>query len=361
MKSVKKVEVAGKKVLLRGDLDVPLKNGKVADDFRIKAALPTIEYLVKKKAKLIIAAHLDRPKGRVVEKLRLDPVAEKLSEYLKTVHKLDDCVGPNVEKAVGAMAEGDVLLLENLRFHPGEEENDPEFAKELASLADIYVNDCFATSHRKHASIIGVPKLLPSYAGLRLMEESILLHSKNLLADACRTLHFSLRSKSSIQSAQKPLIFIMGGAKAETKGPLVKKLSKIADKILLGGTLMFEQSPEGIPNVIFPIDAVGIKDIGPETVKMFVEEIKEAKTIVWNGPLGIINTKEFEVGTRKIAEALAASEAYTVVGGGDTVAALKRFGLRDRIDFVSTGGGAMLQFLADGTLPGLEALGWKKH
>jgi len=351
MKSVKEAEVSGKKVLLRADLDVPLKNGRIADDFRIQAALPTVRYLVKNKAKVIIIGHLGRPKGKVVKKLRLDPVARWFVEtgHAPSLQKLDDCVGPEVEKAVEAMAEGDILLLENLRFHKGEikgmkgtgpacRQAGPDLAVELASLADLYVNDCFATSHREHASIVRVPKLLPSYAGLRLMEETTALCSAEVFA-------------------QKPVIIVVGGAKAETKTPLVKKLSKIADKILLGGTLMFEKSLEGVPNVVFPIDAVGIEDIGPATIKMFVDEIEKAKTVVWNGPLGVTNSKEFEVGTRKIAEALAESAAYTVIGGGDTVAALTRFGLRDKINFVSTGGGAMLQFLADGTLPGIEVLG----
>lgn len=341
MKSIREAEVAGRKVLLRADLDVPLQDGAVADDFRIQAALPTIEYLVKERAKVIIVAHLDRPRGKVVEDLRLDPVAKKLSRHLQAIHKLDDCVGPKVKAAVEAMAEGDVLLLENLRFHPGEEKNDPQFAKELAFLADIYVNDCFSTSHRRHASFVGIPKLLPAYAGFELEKETMIL---------C----------SIIVKAERPLILVVGGAKAATKAPLVKKLAKIADKVLLGGTLMFEQSLEGIPNVLLPVDAVRIDDIGPQTIKLFEKEIKKAKTIVWNGPLGVTLKKEFEAGTRAIAEALAKSDAYTIVGGGDTVAALDRFGLRDKMGFVSTGGGAMLQFLADGTLPGLEALGWKK-
>lgn len=336
MKSVKEAEVGGKKVLLRADLDVPLKNGEVVDNFRIEAALPTVRYLVKNKAKVIIAAHLGRPEGKVVEKLRLDSVTKKLRGYLPAIHK-------------------DVLFLENLRFHHGETSNDPAFAKELASLADIYVNDCFATSHREHASIVGVPQLLPSYAGLQLEKEIMMLLF--LRSGKSKVLERSERFLYNIITNTKgPMLFIVGGAKGETKAPLVKKLSKVADKILLGGTLMFEKSLEEIPNIVFPVDAVGTKDIGPETVKMFVEEIKKAKTIVWNGPLGVVNTQKFEVGTRKIAEALTESSGYTVVGGGDTVAALTRFGLRDKIDFVSTGGGAMLQFLAEGTLPGLEAL-----
>ncbi len=335
MKSIKEVDVTGRKVLLRADLDGPIKREPYGggwdslDEVGLRETLPTIKFLVRKRAKTIIIGHLGRPKGKVVEKLHLDPVAEKLSEYIRTIHKVDDCVGPEVEQAVGAMVEGDILLLENLRFHPGEEANDLEFAKGLALLADVFVNDCFATSHRKHASIVGVPKLLPSYAGLRLLEETTALQTIVETGHA-PSLH-----------AGGGLVVIVGGAKRETKAPLVKKLAKIADKILLGGTLMFEKSLEGIPNVLFPVDAVGVEDIGPQTVKMFVEEIKKAKTIVWNGPLGIINTKEFEVGTRKIAEALAESPAYTVVGGGDTVAALTRFGLRDKMDFVSTGGGAI--------------------
>ncbi len=351
MNSIKEVRTSGKKILLRADLDVPLQDGRVADDFRLQATLPTIEFLVKQGAKTIISGHLDRPGGKVVEKLRLDPVAKWLVEtgHAPSLRKVGDCVGPEVKRAIGSMAGGDVLLLENLRFHKGEEKNDLEFAKGLASLADLFVNDCFATFHRRHASIVSVPKLLPSYAGLRLLEETTTLQTIVETGHA-PSLH-----------AGGGLVIIVGGAKAETKAPLVKKLAQIADKILLGGTLMFEQSLEGIPNVLFPIDAVGVEDIGPKTIKIFKEEIKKAKTIVWNGPLGITNTKEFEVGTRKIAGVLAASEAYTVVGGGDTVAALKRFGLCDKMDFVSTGGGALLQFLADGTLPGIEVLGWKKH
>lgn len=342
MESIKGVAVSGKKVLLRADLDVPLINGRVADDFRIQTALPTIKYLIKNRAKTIITAHLDRPGGRMVAALRLNPVAENLSRRIKAAHKLDNCVGPEVKEAVDQMAEGDVLLLENLRFNPGETGAVPVFSRQLADLADIYVNDCFATSHRKHASVVGVPKLLPSYAGLRLMEETAIL-------------------RSTVKKPKRPLLLIIGGAKSETKAPLVKKLSGIADKILLGGTLMFEKSLEGTPHVLFPVDALGVSDIGPQTIKRFKEEIKKAKTLVWNGPLGVTLKPEFEMGTRKIAETLANSSAYTIVGGGDTVAALTRFGLRDKMNFVSTGGGAMLQFLAERTLPGLEALGWKKH
>ena len=343
MRSIREADVAGKKVLLRADLDGPVEVG-------LEETLPTIKFLIEKNAKIILIGHLGRPGGKVVEKLRLDPVAEWLVEtgHVPSLRKVGDCVGPEVEKAVEAMAAGDVLLLENLRFHKGETKASvgtvPTFAVELASLADIYVNDCFAASHRKHASIVGVPQLLPSYAGLRLVEETTTLQT------IVETGHApSLHTGGG-------LVLIVGGAKSETKAPLVKKLSKIADKILLGGTLMFEKSLEGIPNVTFPIDTNGIEDIGPKTVQMFIDEIRKAKTIVWNGPLGVINAKEFEVGTRAIAEALAESSGHTIVGGGDTVAALTRFGLRDKIDFVSTGGGAMLQFLADGTLPGIEAL-----
>lgn len=339
MKSLKEAAVAGKKILLRADLDVPLKDGQVVDDFRIQTALPTIEHLVSHQAKTVIIAHLGRPEGKVVERLRLDPVARWLVEtgHAPSLRKINDCVGPEVRGAVEAMADGDILLLENLRFNLGETGNVPVFARQLADLADLYVNDCFATSHREHASIVGVPRLLPAYAGLRLIEETMILHR-------------------IIVEAQRPLCVIVGGAKAETKAPLVKKLAKIADKILLGGTLMFETSLAGIPKVVFPIDAVRVDDVGPKTIRMYEREIKKARTVVWNGPLGVALKREFEVGTRRIAEALAVSSAFTVVGGGDTVAALNRFGLRDRMNFVSTGGGAMLRFLADGTLPGIEAL-----
>lgn len=343
MKSVREAKVAGKKILLRADLDGPVKRlgarggWESVDEAGLEAILPTIRLLVEKGAKTIIIGHLDRPGGKVVKELRLDPVAKKLSEHLQAIHKVDECIGPEVEAAIKVMGNGDLLLLENLRFYQGEEENDPQFAKGLAFLADIYANDCFATSHRRHASIVGIPRLLPAYAGLRLAKETMILHR-------------------IIVEAKRPLLIIVGGAKAETKAPLVRKLSKIADKILLGGTLMFEKSLEEIPNVVFPVDAVRIDDIGPRTIKLFEEEIKKAKTVVWNGPLGVTLKKEFEVGTRAVAKALVESGAYTVVGGGDTVAALDRFGLRDKVGFVSSGGGAMLQFLADGTLPGIEVL-----
>ncbi len=343
MKSIREADVAGRKVLLRADLDGPVDSG-------LDETLPTIRFLVKNGARTIIIGHLDRPGGKVVERLRLDSVARWFVEtgHAPSLRKMDDCIGSEVEKAVEKMADGDILLLENLRFHKGEVKPKvgtvPTFARQLADLGEVYVNDCFAASHRRHASIVGVPQLLPSYAGLRLVEEVA------VLGEIVETGH-----APSLHTGEG-LVFIVGGAKSKTKAPLVKKLAKIADKILLGGTLMFEKSLEGIPNVIFPIDAVRAEDIGPKTIEMFKKEIKKAKTIVWNGPLGVVNSEEFEVGTREIAKALAESEAYTVVGGGDTVAALVRFNLRDKIDFVSTGGGAMLQFLAEGTLPGIEAL-----
>lgn len=317
MKSVKDTEVSGKKVFLRGDLDAPIKNGQVADDFRLQKMLPTINYLIKNKAKVILAGHLDRPGGKIVEELKMDPLRQWFKDR------------------------ADVEILENLRFNSGEEKNDPEFAKELAALAEIYVNDCFSTSHRRHASIVGVPKHLPSFAGLHLVEETETLRKVR-------------------ESAKRPLVFIIGGGKAETKIPLVKKISRLADKILLGGSLMFAKSLEEAPKVRFPVDAVRIDDIGPKTIEMFKNSLDDAGTVVWNGPLGVTEAEEFEVGTREIAQTLAKSPAYTVVGGGDTIAALNRFGLRDKMNFVSTGGGAMLEFLAEGTLPGLEVLGWKK-
>lgn len=369
MKSICEVAVKGKRVLVRADLDVPIRRSAVEDDFRIRACLPTLKYLVKEGAKIIICGHLDRPGGKIVEELRMDPVAEVLAElcsgtplacpeekapqggaateHFGTIHKVDHIVDSVVGNVVSEMGKGDVLLLENLRFEPGEEANDLEFTKSLASLADIYVNECFATSHRNHASIIGVPKLLPAYAGLRLEEE--------------------VKRLSKVQEKpRRPLIFIIGGAKTETKVPLVRAISEYADKILLGGKLMFEKSLEDIPNVVFPVDAVDVYDIGPKTIEMFKDVLGGAGTVVWGGPLGKFEDAKYARGTRRIAEFLvgvsvrrggACPASTSIVGGGDTLAVLKKFGLRDKMGFVSTGGGAMLSVLAGEVLPGIEALG----
>ena len=375
MKLVREADVSGKRVLVRADLDVPLEEfrdkgqepkARVADGFRLEACLPTLEYLVRERARVIICGHLDRPGGRMVEELRMDPVAGFLSNYLGPLHKSDEVVGPVVEDVVSEMEEGDILLLENLRFNPGEKVNDSRFAKNLASLADIYVNECFATSHREHASIVGVPEYLPAYAGFRLKEEI------EKLTEIKSTPRFGTEWKDPSSPRQRggqapgrvfpseshrPLVFIIGGAKTETKVPLVRKIAQYSDKILLGGKLMFERSLENIPNVVFPVDAVGIYDIGPKTVEMFKEVLEKARTVVWNGPLGKFEEPRYARGTRIIADYLTRIDADVVAGGGDTLAALEEFGLRDKMGFVSTGGGAMLAFLAGEELPGIEVLG----
>lgn len=338
MKSVREASVKGKRVLVRCDLDVPIEGGRVVDDMRLLACLPTLQLLVERGAKVIIGGHLGRPEGTVVEELRLDPIAAVLSKHLGAVHKADEVVGPTVVEVVDEMADGDLLLLENLRFDPGEEADDPQFAAKLAALADLYVNEAFAVCHRAVASVVGVSKLLPAYAGLRLMEEV-----EKLTA---------IRNKPT-----RPLVFIMGGAKAETKVPLVWAIAKYADQILLGGTLMLERSLEGIKNVAFPVDAVEAYDIGPKTIKKYQAILAEAKTIVWNGPVGKFEAKKFSAGTKALAEYLAVAEAMTIVGGGDTLAALRRFGVLEKMTFISVGGGAMLALLAGEELPGIVALG----
>lgn len=336
MKSVREAEVSGKRVILRADLDVPLrqeaggKRQEVADDTRLKALLPTLKYLLDRGAKVIVIGHLGRPKGKKDPNLSLEPVAEKLSELSDSEIKL-------IENLEGAKDFKGIAMLENLRFWPEEEKDDSVFAKKLASFGDLYVNDAFAASHREHASIVGIPKHLPSYAGLRLQEEV-----KEL--------------GGVLENPERPLIFIIGGAKTETKKPLVPAFAKIADKVLLGGLLMLARELEGIPNVVFPIDAVDAYDIGPKTLEKYINILKSAKTVVWNGPLGVWEDNRYEVGTRAIAEELALLPGKTVVGGGDTIAALNAFGLASKMSYVSLGGGAMLEFLAGKKLPGLEAL-----
>lgn len=338
MKSVREASVKGKRVLVRCDLDVPVEGGRVVDDARILACLPTLQLLVERGVKVIIGGHLGRPDGKVVEELRLDPVAAVLSEHLGAVHKADEVCGPTVTEVVDNMEGGDIFLLENLRFDPGEEADDPSFAAELAALADLYVNEAFAVCHRAAASVVGVPQLLPAYAGLRLLEEA-----EKLTA---------IRNKPV-----RPLVFIIGGAKAETKVPLVWAIARYADQILLGGTLMLERTLEGIKNVTFPVDAVGTFDIGPKTIKEYQAILAEAKTIVWNGPVGKFEAEPFSAGTKALAEYLTVSGATTIVGGGDTLVALRRFGVLERMTFTSVGGGAMLALLAGEELPGIAALG----
>ncbi len=384
LKEVKDVDVNNKRVFLRVDFNVSVKDGKIEDGFRIEKTLPTINYLLDNNAKLIIAGHLGRPKGKKDKSLSMKILADKLKEYLKKdVKFFPDCIGELVKKEVSSLSPGEVLMLENLRFYPGEEEDDDDFAKELASLAEVYINDAFSVSHRKHASVHKIAKYLPSYAGFLMQKEVETLHK----------VYFD---------PKKPLVLVMGGAKAPTKVKLVKRFLSIADHILLGGIVSnvildakgisigkskvseeIKKCTNGLdltsPKLHLPIDvvvandidnpkkadvvAVGsvddnhiILDVGPETVKLFSDIVKNAKMVVWNGPLGYYEYEEFAKGTDDFAEALCKSKAYKIVGGGESIAALDKIGDLDKIDFVSTGGGAMLEFLAGEEMPGVEIL-----
>jgi len=342
MKFLKDFVFKGKRVLVRCDFNVPLsEKGEILDDFRIKETIPTIEYLIKKGAKVILMSHLGKPKGKVIESLRLDKIQEKLMEYLDlSIVKAPDCVGSEIENWTKEMAEGEILLLENLRFHKEEEENNENFAKELAKLGDIYINDAFACCHRAHASIVGITKFLPSGAGL-LLEKEI----KSL--------------EKIIQNPAKPLVSIFGGDDPDFKA--IEEISKIADFILIGGlieNLLKEQNiklefPE---KIIKPIDDVEGKDIGQKTIKNFKEKISLAKTIFWSGPLGKIEEKRFQKGTKEIAKAIIESGAFSVIGGGETIEFINKLGLVEKFSHVSTGGSALLFYLAGEKLPGIEAL-----
>jgi len=369
MKTLKDFNFQGKRVLLRTDFNVPLnEKGDILDDFRIKAAMPTIEYLTKNRAKIIIISHLGRPSGRPNpkseirnpkqipkfkiqnskhKKYSLKPVAKRLEKLLKKKIKfLDDCIGKEVKKEIAKMKVGDVVLLENIRFYKEEEENNPQFAEELVQLGDIYINDAFAVCHRSHASITSLPKFLLSGIGFSVEKEIKALEQ------------LALKPK-------KPLIAIIGGAKAKTKVKLINKLSEIADYVLIGHLIQKEIKQENIQlenpqKIIEPIDALVENgkdlDIGPKTIQLFQEKISQAKTIFWNGPFGKIEEKKFSQGTLVIAKAILKSEAYSVIGGGDTNAFLDKYNLRDGFSFISTGGGAMLDYLVDGKLVGIEVL-----
>ena len=385
-KTIRDVDVQGKHVLVRVDFNVPLDDGKVSDDTRIRAALPTIRYLLDRDAAVILCSHLDRPNGKVVDSLRMDPVAQRLSELLdRPVKKLDDCIGPEVEAAARAAKPGDLILLENTRFHPEEKQNDPAFASKLASLADLYVNDAFGSAHRAHASTEGVAHYLPAVAGL-LMEKELEFLGK------------------ALASPKRPYVAILGGAKISDKIGVIENLLGQVDALLIGGgmantflkadgydvaeSLVEDGSLDTARDLIeragdklvLPVDvtvadrfdadafsqvvSVGevppkwrILDIGPRTLELFQERLAGARTVVWNGPMGVFEFPKFALGTEAVARMLAAlPDATTIIGGGDSAAAIERAGLADKMSHISTGGGASLEFLEGKTLPGVAAL-----
>ena len=341
MKTLKDFNFKNKRVLIRCDFNLPLnKKGQIEDDFRMGQTIPTIEYLIEKQAKLILMSHLGNPKARVVESLRLTPIQDKLTEHLDfSVTKALDCIGREIEEQIQEMMPGEILLLENLRFHKEEEEGDFSFAKELAKLADIYINDAFGACHRAHASIIGVPKYLPSAAGL-LLEKEIKILSK------------------VFENPLRPLVAIIGGKKIESKSRAIERFLEKADYLLVGGKIADVISIKS-DKLCLPIDKTTSLDIGPETIKMFSGIIKKAKTILWSGPLGYFEDPKYERGTKEIAQEIVKNKkAFKIAGGGDTVFALSKFGLREKFNHISTGGGAMLAFLGGEELPGLKALNY---
>lgn len=328
----------GTRVIVRADFDVAIKSGKVADDFRIRKVMPTLKYLLQKGASLRIISHLDRPGGKKVSGLSMAPVRRHLQGLLKK--EIIFIADPLSEKAFAEFnSSRQILFFENIRFWPGEEKNDPKFAKKLARWGDIYVNEAFADSHRAHASITQIAKYLPSFAGLNLEKELFYLGKM-------------------LKSPKRPYVAAIGGIKLETKLPLVKKFLREADGVLLGSGLgRFGKS--GAKNLYAPLDYITDKkgnnvDIGPKTISRFTELVKDAKTVVWNGPLG--NTPNFPRGTQAFAKAVGHLSAVKIVGGGDTILALEKYGLLRNFTHVSAGGGAMLEFLAGKKLPGIEAL-----
>jgi phosphoglycerate kinase len=389
-KTVRDIDVAGKRVLVRVDLNVPLdeSTGAISDDTRIKAVVPTIAYLVDRNARVILCSHLGRPKGKPVDALRLAPIAKRLSEIMsKPIATTRDCIGADVEQAAAGLKNGDILMLENLRFHDEEEKNDPEFCKALAKLADIYVNDAFGTAHRAHASTEGIARYLPAVAGF-LMEKEIATMGK-ALSDPARPFA-SIIGGAKISDKigvldnilEKVDILLVGGGmvatflKAMNCG--IGKSSVEDDKLDLARKLMDKAKAKGV-KLLLPIDIVVadkfaadaksktvpienvpgdwlIMDIGHKTIDLYEDELKKCKTIIWNGPMGVFEYAKFSRGTASIAETLAGLQATTIIGGGSTAEAVEEMGLAEKMTHVSTGGGASLEFLEGKTLPGVAAL-----
>jgi phosphoglycerate kinase len=345
MKTLKDFDFQNKKVLVRADFNVPLdERSNILDDFRIKKTLPTVEYLIKRKARVILMSHLGRPKGKVVEELRLDPIAERLSELTgQQVLKLNDCEGKEVGEVIAKMQPGDIVLLENIQFNPGENAKDLNFAKNLAGYADIFILEAFGQAHRDYASIAGIQNYLPSAAGF-LLEKEI-----EVLTDL-------------MKNPVRPLLSLVGGKKVETKIGLIDTISEISDWVLISGLIDKELKEKNIglkypEKIVEPVDDTNKgEDIGPKTIERFRKKIEQAKTIFWNGPFGLAEKEESSRGTREIADAIIKSGAFSVVGGGETVEFINKIGLSDKFNHVSTGGGAMLDFICDGKLAGVEAL-----
>lgn len=388
-KTIEDIDVVGKKVLVRVDFNVPMdENKNITDDTRIKAAIPTIKYLVDKKAKVILASHLGRPKGQFNEKYSLKPVAERLSRLMgKDIIMAQDVIGEDAKSKAAALKEGQVLLLENVRFHAEEEKNDPAFAKELASMAEIYVNDAFGTAHRAHASTAGVAKFLPAVAGYLIKKELDVMGK-------------------ALDNPERPFVAILGGAKVSDKIGVITNLLDKVDTLIIGGAMCFTflkakgleigkslveddkvklaqdilgKAREKGVKLLLPVDVVVAKefkadaehetvdadkipsdgiglDIGAKTVKLFSNEIVPAKTVVWNGPMGVFEMEAFAVGTKAIAEAMSKCGGTTIIGGGDSAAAVEQLGYAGKMTHISTGGGASLEFLEGKELPGVAVL-----
>ena len=388
-KTIEDIEVAGKKVLVRCDFNVPLdENKNITDENRLIGALPTIKYLIDHKAKVILCSHLGRPKGEFNPKFSLAPVAKRLSELLgQEVKMADDVIGDSAKALAASLKDGEVMLLENVRFHKEEEKNDPEFAKALASLAEVYVNDAFGTAHRAHASTAGVANYLPAVCGY-LIKKEIEIMGK------------------ALSNPERPFVAILGGAKVSDKIGVIENLLDKVDYLIIGGGMAYtflkakgyeigtsicedekielatnimekaqqkgvelllpvetvvakefsaDSEPVVVPSDKIPADMMGM-DIGPKTIELFSEVVKKAKTAIWNGPMGVFEFPKFAVGTKAIAKALAETDAVTIIGGGDSAAAVAQLGFADKMTHISTGGGASLEYLEGIELPGIAAL-----
>ncbi len=387
-KTMKDIDVKGKRVFVRVDFNVPMADGAITDETRIRAAIPTIEYLVEQGAKVILASHLGRPKGEVKEDMRLTAVGVRLAELIgKPVTKLDESIGQEVEEAVANMQNGDIILLENVRFHAGEEKNDPALAEQFAKLADVYVNDAFGAAHRAHASTEGIAKHVPAVSGFLMQKELDVLGK-------------------ALSNPEHPFTAIIGGAKVKDKIGVIESLLEKVDHLIIGGGLSFtfikaqghdigkslleedkidlaksfiEKAKAKGVQLHMPIDAVVANefskdaetqivdvdaipadwmglDIGPKTAAKYAEVIKDSKLIIWNGPMGVFEMDKFANGTKTVADAMATTAGYTVIGGGDSAAAVEKFEVADKMDHISTGGGASLELMEGKELPGIVAL-----